>query len=418
MGMETTCARLLLVVSLVLAASSGGIAQSGDLELTIERAVDIYLERSLEIEAARFEVDRVRADRIAAGLRPNPELEVTAENFKFAGDAPFGNLYELAVSYTETFELGGQRALRTAVADAGVAIAEARLADTLHRGVAEVERLFYRAVLANGQVRIAEGNRDAFDELVRYNQARFSEGAIAEADLLKVGLERVQFDRALRQAERVRDQAVIRLVQHLGDGGYRGRRVVGEFRFEPVRHDLDALTRSALEVRPDVRTAALEAAQAADRLLLERAEAVPDIRSSFGYKRLGPFDTVSFGVSIPLPFRDRNQAGVARAVAVEQASRSRLRAVRNRAMAEVESAYRAWEASRDQLGTFQDQLLDGAGRSYTIASVAYREGATELLPLLEAQRTRAWVEEQFLQALFDYRMSVVDLELASGTDLE
>ena len=59
-----------------------------------------------------------------------------------------------------------------------------------------------------------------------------------------------------------------------------------------------------------------------------------------------------------------------------------------------------------------------AGRSYTIASVAYREGATELLPLLEAQRTRAWVEEQFLQALFDYRMSVVDLELASGTDLE
>lgn len=416
--MERTFAVSLVVLFIALAGAAGGRAQSADAELTLERAVEIYLDRSLEIEAARFEVERIRAGRIAARLRPNPDLTITAENFRLAGDLPFGNLYELGVAYSETIELGGKRAWRSAVADLRVSVAEARLTDTLRRGVAEVERLFHAAVLATGQVEIAAGNRDAFEDLVRYNQARFSEGVISEADLVRVRLERAQFDRTLRGAELVRDQAVIALVGRLGDGEYRGRRIAGALGFEPAVYDVDVLRETALEERPDVRAAVLEIALAGDRLRLEQAESVPDLHPFVGYKRLGASDTVSFGVSIPLPFRDRNQAGVAEAAVEERAARSRLDAIRNRTVAEVESAYRAWEASRDQVLTFREQLIERADRSYSIASIAYREGATELLPLLDAQRVRASVEAQFLQALFDYRNSVLDLELAVGTDLE
>ena len=108
---------------------------------------------------------------------------MTAENFKLGGDAPFSNLYEIAASYSETIELGGKRRFRTQVADLGVSVAEARLADTLRRGISQVERFYYEAVLATGQLAIATEDRDAFDELVRYNQVRFDEGAVSEADL-------------------------------------------------------------------------------------------------------------------------------------------------------------------------------------------------------------------------------------------
>ena len=408
----------LLAVPFVAAGMMGGAFAQASPELTLDRAVEIFVDRNLDIESARLQVEGVRADRVAARLRPNPAITVTAENFKFAGDPSFGSLYEFAVSYSETIELGGKRRLRTSVADLNISVAEARLADALRRGIARVRRLYYEAVLARDRVEIASDNREAFEQLVQYNQARFDEGAIAEADLIKVRIERVQFDRTLGQAELARDQAVISLVELLGDGEFEGRRVAGELGFSPMPYDLPQLKAIALDERPDVRAATIGIALAADRSLLERARGSVDISPFVGYKRVASSDTVLLGVSIPLPFHDRNQAGVARAVTGERQAETQLAALRNRTLAEVESAYRGWESARDQVALFEDELLAGAEESYSIAIVAYREGATELLPLLEAQRTRTLVRDQFLQTLFDYRTSILDLELAVGRDLE
>ena len=159
-------------------------------------------------------------------------------------------------------------------------------------------------------------------------------------------------------------------------------------------------------------------ALARERLALERARSSPDISPFVGYKRVASSNTVLFGVSIPLPFRDRNQAGIARAVTGEGVAAAQFGALRNRTLAEVESSYRAWESARDQVRIFQEDLLDQADESYSIATVAYREGATELLPLLEAQRTQTRVGDQFLQTLFDYQTSILELELAVGRDLQ
>lgn len=410
--------RVVAVWFIVAGTTCSVLAQTSDPGLTLDRAVELYLDRNLEVEAARLEVEQVRADRIAASLRPNPSITLTAENFKFAGNPSFANLYEVAASYSETIELGGKRRLRTAVADLGVSVAEARLADTLRRGIVQVKQLYYEAVLRRGKVAIASENRDAFEELVQYSQARFSEGAISEADLIKVRLERVQFDRALRQAELARDQTLIRLVERLGESDYRGRRVAGEFQFTPLPYERESLKAIALDERPDVRAATLGVALARERLALERAKSSPDITPFVGYKRVASSNTVLFGVSIPLPFRDRNQAGIARAVTGESIVAAQFGALRNRTLAEVESAYRAWEAARDQVRVFQEELLDQADESYSIATIAYREGATELLPLIEAQRTQTRVRDQFLQTLFDYQTSILDLELAVGRDLQ
>ena len=50
---------------------------------------------------------------------------------------------------------------------------------------------------------------------------------------------------------------------------------------------------------------------------------------------------------------------------------------------------------------FQRELLQQSNESYTIALTAYQEGATELLALLEAQRTRAEIRQQYYRTLFD-----------------
>lgn len=88
------------------------------------------------------------------------------------------------------------------------------------------------------------------------------------------------------------------------------------------------------------------------------------------------------GIAIPLPITDRNQGGIARATAEEKVARTELTLRKNRVLAEVESAYQAWQSARQRMNTFESGLLRQADESQSIALRAYQEGAVELLGYL------------------------------------
>ena len=283
----------------------------------------------------------------------------------------------------------------------------------------EVKRAYYEAVLTRYAQFNAMENRTSFDELIKFNKVRFEEGAIAEGELLKVKLERVRFDSAFAQAELAQRQVVIRLLHFLGETDFsRVEAVAGELNFSAINLDLASLKEMALQNRADVKAAELGVALAERRIALEHARNSMDITPFAGVKRVGIDNTVLFGVTIPLLFNDRNQAGIARAAAEEKIANTELTIARNRALADVESAYRGYETARDQVATFQRELLQQANESYTISLAAYREGATELLPLLEAQRTRADIRQQYYPTLFDYQTSILLLEQAVGKQIK
>ena len=87
-------------------------------------------------------------------------------------------------------------------------------------------------------------------------------------------------------------------------------------------------------------------------------------------------------------------------------------------LAEVEAAYEAFQSARQQVQTFRSDILGQADESRNISLAAYEEGGTDLLPLLEAQRTRSEVRQQYFRTLFEYRSSLIDLELAVGREIQ
>jgi outer membrane protein, heavy metal efflux system len=385
--------------------------------LTLQQAVSTYIDKNLEIQAARYRVERSRADQLAAQMRLNPGLNVMMENLKFSGPTPAGKLYEIGVSYAETIELGGKRELRQRVADANVTVAEAQFEETMRRGVAEVERMYMQALLARYDVTVARENRDTFQQLVQFNLARFQQGAIPEGDLIKVRLERVKFDSTVRQAELALRQATIRLMDRIGETSFPQQEIAGELNYDERTPDLEPLKQEALTERPDIRAAQNELNALKEQLALEQARSRTDLIPFVGYKRVGNDNTVMAGISVPLKVRDRNQAGIARAEADVKAAEARLTLARNHAIAEVTVAYEAFQSAKDQVRTFRSQLLNQTDESSAIALAAYREGATELLPVLEAERTRAEIRQQYFKTLFDYQASIIELELAVGKEI-
>jgi cobalt-zinc-cadmium efflux system outer membrane protein len=410
---------LLPDTSIAKPSSQQSLPNSLPAQLSLDSVIDRFLQRNLVIEAARRRVDIARAEQIAARIRPNPGLTFSAENLKVSGETPFNRLYEVSTTYSQTFELGSKRRLRREVADLIVSQAEMELADVLRQRLFEVKRAFYEGVLAHHAHAAAAENRAGFDELIRLNKARFEEGAIAEGELLKVKLERVKFDASFAQAELAQRQALIKLLEMLGEKDFsRTESITGALAFTAVTLDLGSLKQSALQNRPDVKAAEIGVTLTQRQLELERARNSMDITPFAGVKRVGVDNTVLFGITIPLRINDRNQGGIARAAAEQKVAETELERVRNRALAEVEAAYQAYEASRNQVEVFQRELLQQSNESYTIALAAYQEGATELLALLEAQRTRAEIQQQYYRTLFDYQVSILLLEQGIGKEIK
>jgi cobalt-zinc-cadmium efflux system outer membrane protein len=407
---------ILLTCFAAISMARSAVAQQQLIRLTLQGVVDTYIQNNLELQAARHRLERSKADQIAARVRPNPSLSLTAENLAISGPTPFSRLYEIGAVYTETFELGGKRELRAA--EATITAAETQFEDTMRRGVADVKRLYLDALLARYNVEVARENRQTFDELVRFNQTRFQEGAIPEVELIKVRLERVKFDSIMKQAEVGFRQTTIRLLERLAASVSSAPEIAGELEFRGLTLDIAALRQSALTDRSDIRLALAEVSAARERAALERGRAKPDISPFAGYKRVGSDNTLLFGVNVPLKIRDKNEGEVARAEADLKTAEARLQLVRNHALAEVEAAYAGVQAARDLVETFQNELLKQADESRDITVSAYEEGGIELLPVLEAQRTRSDVRHEYFKTLFDYQASLVALELAVGREIQ
>lgn len=389
--------------------------------LSLETATEQFLRKNLAVEAARLEVGVAEAERIGARLRPRPGLTLSAENLRVSGETPANRLQEFGFSVAQPIELGNRKALRMEVAERTISVSEARLTEVMRRQLFELKRTYYESVLATVLLGIERENRDNFEGLVKFNTVRFEEGYIAEGDLLKVRLERTKFDFAVANAELAFRRTKIRLLELIGERDFeRASRVEvnNQLRVPTVDLNLAQLKETALAHRPEIKVAEAELALAQSSIKLERSRAKGEVTPYAGYKRVGVDNTLLAGVTVPLPIGNRNQSGIARAEAEEKVSETNLNLVRNRTLAEVEAAYRAYETAREQVRAYEAGLLKQADESREIQLGAYQEGATELITLIEAQKTRTEVRANYYRAIFDYYTSIFQLELATGTDIK
>ncbi len=389
--------------------------------VSLDSATEQFLRKNLTVEAARLEISVAEAERIGARLRPRPGLTASAENLRLSGETPASRLQEFGVTVEQPIELGNRKALRMEVVERTISVSEARLTQVLRRQLFDLKRTYYESVLSRALLGIEQENRDNFEGLVQFNKARFEEGYIAEGDLLKVRLERIKFDFAVANVELAFRKTKIRLLELIGEPDFERAAQVdvsGRLQMPTVELNLVQLRETALANRPEVKVAEAEVALAESAIKLERSRASGEVTPYVGYRRVGVDNTVLAGVTVPLPFGHRNQSGIARAEAEQKLKETTLRFARNRALAEVEVAFRAYETAREQVRAYEAGLLRQADESREIQFGAYQEGAAELITLIEAQKTRTEIRATYYRAIFDYYTSIFQLELATGSDIK
>lgn len=430
-------------------APGGEPQRGGDIprQLTLERAEELLIQNNLAIIASRYGVDIARAQRLLASLKPNPTLSVSAEQFSLTN--PLSHLITetgtaanrfYTIRYDQIFERGGKRELRTEVADLQLKASEAQVLDTIRQQSFQLKQAFYTAVLARENLRTADENLYLTRGTEQLIKLHVTAGDTAEWDLIKFQAGIVQFQRdlvtsQLSYQQSARDllnlmgsqpSSVVGTVTTSGPSGPGGPSqmpqllvdapldIIGDLRMDPVKLSLDDLRQEALTNRPDV-VAAQRNAEAAQRSLqLANALRRRDFDVGWEYQRNGGDDTFGFTFSVPLFVHNNHQAEINIAKSQLDQANAQLNQVKLQAMTDVDKAFRAYEMSQKLLQIYTGETLARAQESLDIANVSYKQGASSLLELQDAQRTYNATRVASNQAHFDYRMSLYQLELATG----
>ena len=269
-------------------------AQSPGRELSIEEAVRIALEHRAELQAATHSIEAREAATRQAAKTLNPILSIQTENWRFADEFSASRDIDFFVYASQQIETGGKRRLRVAAAESDREAAEAEGAVLRWRLTNAVREAWWRAAGAAEQARLREAALESSAELVRYHQARVSEGAAAPVDLLRV---QVEHERRKSEAETARtqaEQAALALLRQMGDDAEGPIVVSASPRLSPAPSSAE-LVEQALCARPDLGLERSFVARAQADVELQRSHAKPDVTPYFGYKRTGAFDTLIGG---------------------------------------------------------------------------------------------------------------------------
>ena len=251
--------------------------------------------------------------------------------------------------------------------------------------------------------------------MVDVNRERLRAGDLAESDFLKISLQQLQFEQDVSAADIALVQAKTALRQNVGFEGLADEfEVDGDLAYTKYTVTLDDLKRDALALRPDLLAAQGGVKLAQDTQALAYSNRTRDLTGEVEYDRAGDLNGLGFGLSIEIPFHDRNQGNIAHSkIALLQATELEALA-RTTVLTDVVIAFAAFQSSEKVLGLFQAGYLNQAQQSLDIATYVYQRGIGTLLDLLDAERTYRTTQLAYRQALAAYMTSVQQINLAVG----
>ncbi len=393
--------------------------------LSLEDALRLATERNPNLAAARNSVEIAAAGRIEARLRPNPAFTFESGSYPlFESPRPsfIGN-QEMTLRFDQEIELAGRRRLRTQVAETGVSTAEAGLDDQRRRLDFDVRRAYFTVVLAKADVDVSRAALEEIDRVIGLNRARYEQGEISGGELRRVQVERLKFVDDVFAAQLALKNARSALLAL-----FNAPNLSAEFDVtEPLSIststagvasspplDPVSLRTQALSSRPDLLAAQRSVQRADTETSLQRALRTPNLTVGGGYRRDFGSDGVVFGVTVPLPFSNRNQGGIARAEAERRQAANLAAATAVSVSLDVQQAINAVDVSGARVQYIEGEYLTPARESRDIVLAAYRLGTADLIDFLDAQRAFRDTARTYNRALYDQRVSLFQLSAATG----
>jgi cobalt-zinc-cadmium efflux system outer membrane protein len=388
--------------------------------LTLRAALDEALAKNPELVALRAQLGVTRERPAQERSLAPPMLETTIWQWPINTLNPANtNMYMFMA--TQELPGRGKRALRAAVAEKDVALAQNDI-DTRARHVFdEVKQAYAELFVSRKAIEIHLANVDILRQFADISQAKYTTGRISQQDVLKsvVEVSRLHADIImLDQQAQIATAKLNTLLDRPTDGPIGP---LGEPYEQTLLPPIEVLQRQALEGQPQIQGARLAVERAEAALAVARRDHKPDFSVQAGYLVMPQqTDAVLVRGAITWPdapwSRGRIDARVREMSADVEAATARQKSMENALRFAVQEAYVRVKAAEQRAELLKTTILPQSQQTLDVSRVAYQNDRVEFLALLENERTLLSAQLEYFRALSDFDQALADLERAVGTE--
>ncbi len=388
---------------------------------TWEKVKDRFEQNNPTLLADKLNIDESKAQEITAYLRPNPNLGLLSDQIDpfnlGTSHGPFAYwLPSATISYLH--ERDRKRELRLESAQKATEIAVSTHADVERTLLFNLRSAFVSTLQAKAVLQLASDNLAYYDRVLGTSRDRFSAGDIAQIDLDRLELQRVQYESDVQTALVNLRTAKIQLLTLLNDRTpIEQFDVTGPFDFSEQLSSQDEFRKIALDTRPDLRAAieAVDKAHTEHKLAIANGSTDPTFSVDVG--RNPPIDFYfGVGVSFPLRIFDRNQGEKLRTKLDIDRNQRLLDAAQAQVFSDVDSAYATLNSNLTLLQPYKAKYLQQAVRVRDTVLFSYQHGGASLLDFLNAQSEYRTVELSYVNLLGAYLTAAAQLNMAVGRE--
>jgi outer membrane protein, heavy metal efflux system len=417
--------RLQICVPLIAAClTSGAMAQQA---FTWERIKGRFEAENPTLRAGKLNIDESKAEEITAYLRPNPDFTFSTDGTQLT---PYRGIWrpftgtDISPSLSYVHERQHKRELRLESAEKATAIAESQQADLERNLLFDLRGAFVQALQAKAVLALAKENLEYYDKFLTVSRDRYNAGDIAQVDLDRLELQRVQYESDVQTAQVNLRTSKIQLLMLLNDRTpVEQFDVTGPFDFPDQVAAKDEFRTMALDTRPDLKAAlqTVSKAETDHKLAVANGSTDPTVSAWWTHNPSfnNPYDynTIGASVSIPLRVFDRNQGEKLR-TQLDIARSERLRdAARAQVFNDVDSAWETLNSNLTLLRPYKAKYLRQAVSVRDTVSFAYQHGGASLLDFLQAQQDYRSIQVSYLNLIGSYLTAASQLNLAVGREV-
>ena len=366
--------------------------------LTLEETLARAREHAGAVLVARARIAEAEAGMLdaAARYRDNPVIEGSAG--PRTGGGRWSTDVEIGVS--QQFETGGQRQARIAGARAGVERQRAEVQQAARDVVIEAASAFLDGIAAMERLQVAEGADAIARELLNTTERRFALGDIAAIDVNLARIEAARSTAALVAARADLTAAAGALRALLRIPSTEPIELRGALRLPPAP-PLERLEASVGQ-RPEFAVFAAELREAEAQQQLGRALTKPDLGIRAGYEREESSNILLGGLTVTIPAFHQGQSTRAAGVARANRLRTESEVVRQRAVADLRTAYGVYEQRAALAAALEKDATPSLLDNENLARRSYEAGEMNLMDFLlirrDAVETRLGVVDRRLEA--------------------
>jgi len=412
----------------ILAAGVLPVIVPAQTPLTWQQVKDRFEAANPTLRAAQANIDESRAAEITAYLRPNPTLTGTLDQINPFATLPSASGSSVYRPLTDALPYGSvsylherehKRELRLDSSRKSTGIAASLYSDQERSLLFNLRNAFVAAIEAKAVRQNAQENLDYWDKELTVNRTRFTLGDMAQVDLNRLELQRVQFESDFETAMVNLRTAKIQVQTLLNDRTpIEQFDIQGPYDFVDRLLPLDQFRTIALAARPDLKAALQSVELAKTNHQLAVANGSTDPTFSVDFARNPPIP-VYFGVSVSIPLRifDRNQGEKAR-TEIDIGRNERLRdATEAQVFSDVDSAYATLVSALNLLRPYRDKYLRLAEDTRNRISFSYQHGGAALLDYLDAEKAYRDTRLAYLNLIGAYLTAAAQMNMAVGQEV-